>query len=50
MTSEQRGVPTLGSVFDGFQTDTRRTRPALARVLDRVRALVWPPACSQPHH
>ncbi|MBC3760070.1 hypothetical protein ACUN7V_20875 [Quadrisphaera oryzae] len=53
MSTEPRGALTFGSLFSGSQTCTRLTRPtrpALARVLDRVRALVWPPACSQPHH
>ena len=41
---------TLGAVFDGFETDTRATTPKLAGFMQRVRLLVWPPACSQPHH
>lgn len=50
MSSDANGRLTLGSVFEGFETDSRRTTPTLARLMTRVRLLVWPPACSQPHH
>ncbi|WP_180357976.1 hypothetical protein [Streptomyces sp. NP160] len=50
MSSDANGRLTLGSVFDGFETDTRPVRPVLAGWMRRVRLLVWPPACSQPHH
>jgi hypothetical protein len=50
MSSDQHAGLTLGSVFEGFETDSRRTTPTLARLMTRVRLLVWPPACSQPHH
>ncbi|MGQ7294949.1 hypothetical protein [Quadrisphaera sp. KR29] len=38
------------TVFEGFETDEHVPAPRLAGLLRRVRLLVWPPACSQPHH